>query len=78
MEGKWGSFTEKAGMVALKEKLVVSLKEKVDVVYGESRGRLRRKWRSLTEEVGMVVVKGKLVVVVVHGESGCHLWRKWE
>ena len=65
-------------MVALKEKLVVSLKEKVDVVYGESRGRLRRKWRSLTEEVGMVVVKGKLVVVVVHGESGCHLWRKWE
>ena len=52
--------------------------EKVDVVYGESRGRLRRKWRSLTEEVGMVVVKGKLVVVVVHEESGCHLWRKWE
>ena len=30
--------------------------EKVDVVYGESRGRVRRKWRSLTEEVGMVVV----------------------
>ena len=43
-------------MVALKEKLVVSLMEKVDVVYGESRGRVRRKWRSLTEEVGMVVV----------------------
>ena len=43
--------------------------EKVDVVYGESRGRLRRKCRSLTEEVGMVVV---------NRESGDRLERKWE
>ena len=52
--------------------------KKVEVVNRGSGngGSEQRKWGSFREKVGIVVVKGKLVVVVVNGESGCHLWRK--